>query len=334
MENPITKKNLPHVFKTVTLGDIDLYDRLTNFSLGTHADSLQQSIKEIGVTHPVTLVPVGDRFRIACGHRRVLISTLLELNEIPAWILSSSSGDESMLMLNLSENQIHRHYSAIEKGLILTKLSESNVPEGRIIEKHMPMLGLERSKKLLAGYLSIIQLTPGLQNLLHEANVPLRTFSILFRWNSESATAAENFFSILRPGANKWRDLLEWIGEICMRDEITPFELLSLPELQSVLKQNDLPPNTRYERVRQLLHSKRYPMLNDMQIRLAKALDALKLDDKTRVHIQDSFESDEIRVELKFRTREQFINQIEKLVRASGSDALDELIRIFQNPQD
>ena len=75
-------------------------------------------------------------------------------------------------------------------------------------------------------------------------------------------------------------------------------------------------------------------MLNDMQIRLAKALDALKLDDKTRVHIQDSFESDEIRVEMKFRTREQFINQIEKLVRASGSDALDELIRIFQNPQD
>ena len=72
-------------------------------------------------------------------------------------------------------------------------------------------------------------------------------------------------------------------------------------------------------------------MLSDLKIRLARALDELKLDDRTRVHVQDSFESDEIRIELKFRTREQFVSQVEKLVRASGSEALDELIRIFKN---
>jgi len=58
----------------------------------------------------------------------------------------------------------------------------------------------------------------------------------------------------------------------------------------------------------------------------------LKLDDKTKVHVQDSFESDEIRIEMKFRTREEFVNQLEKLVRASDSESLDELIRIFKNP--
>ncbi len=329
----MTKNKLTHFFKTVPIENIDRDDRLTNFSLSAPANSLQQSIEEVGVTHPVTLVALGNRSRIACGHRRVMISSLLELNEIPARILDSSSSEESMLMLNLSENQVHRHYSAIEKGLILSKLSESEVPANRIMEKFMPVLGLERSKKLLDGYLCTAQLTSGLQNLLHETNVPLRTFSILFRWNSESASATENFFSVLRPGANKWRDLLEWIDEISIRDEITPDELLGLPELQLVLKQNDLPPNVRYDRVRQILHSRRYPMLSDMNLRLAKALDALKLDDRTRVHIQDSFESDEIKVEMKFRTREQFISQVEKLVRASGSDALDELIRIFQNPK-
>jgi hypothetical protein len=45
--------------------------------------------------------------------------------------------------------------------------------------------------------------------------------------------------------------------------------------------------------------------------------------------VQDSFESDEIRIEMKFRTREEFVNQVEKLVRASDSEALDELISIF-----
>ena len=48
--------------------------------------------------------------------------------------------------------------------------------------------------------------------------------------------------------------------------------------------------------------------------------------------MQDSFESDEIRIEMKFRTRDEFVKQLEKLVRASDSEALDELIRIFKNP--
>jgi len=234
--------------------------------------------------------------------------------------------------LNLSENQFLHQYSDIEKGLILSKLCTVKIPEIRIIEKYMPMLGLEKSKKLLDDYLSTNQLTTGLKTLLHELNVPVRIFSVLFNWNTESAMAAERFFSVLRPGVNKWRDLLEWIDEISTRDEITPSDLFELPELQSTLNQNDLAPNVRYDRIRQILHSRRYPILSDLRVRLARSLDALKLDDKTKVHVQDSFESDEIRIEMKFRTRDEFVNQLEKLVRASDSEALDELIRIFKNP--
>jgi len=328
----MTKDNSTYIFKSVPIKSIDVDDQLTNFSWGVPADSLQQSIEEVGVIHPVTLVPLGNGFRIVCGHKRIKIVSQLKIKEIPARILSPAPDEEAMLMLNLSENQFLHHYSDIEKGLILFKLSEARIPEIRIIEKYMPMLGLEKSKKLLDDYLSTNQLTTGLKTLLHELNVPVRIFSVLFNWNTESAMAAERFFSVLRPGVNKWRDLLEWIDEISTRDEITPLDLFELPELQSTLNQNDLAPNVRYDRIRQILHSRRYPILSDLRVRLARSLDALKLDDKTKVHVQDSFESDEIRIEMKFRTRDEFVNQLEKLVRASDSEALDELIRIFKNP--
>jgi hypothetical protein len=327
----MTKNNPTYIFKSVPIKSIDVDDQLTNFSWGVPADSLQQSIEEVGVIHPVTLAPVGNIFRIVCGHRRVKISSQLHTKEIPARILDLAPSDETMLMLNLSENQLHHHYSDIEKGRILFKLSEARVPEIRIIEKYMPMLGLEKSKKLLDDHLKANQLVLGLKTLLHEMNVPLRTFSVFFNWNAKSAMAAEPFFSVLRPGVNKWRDFLGWIDEISTRDEITPLDLFELPELQSVLNQNDLAPNVRYDRIRQILHSRRYPILSDLRVRLARSLDALKLDDKTKVHVQDSFESDEIRIEMKFRTREEFVSQVEKLVRASDSEALDELIDIFKN---
>jgi len=330
--NYITKNNPTYIFKSVPIKNIDVDDQLTNFSWGIPTDSLQQSIEEVGVIHPVTLVSVGNGFRIVCGHRRIKTSSQLQTKEIPARILDIAPSDETMLMLNLSENQLHHHYSDIEKGRILFKLSEAKVPEIRIIEKYMPMLGLEKSKKLLDDHLKANQLVLGLKTLLHEMNVPLRIFSVFFNWNAKSAMAAERFFSVLRPGVNKWRNLLEWIDEISTRDQIAPLDLFELPELQSILNRNDLAPNVRYDRIRQILHSKRYPILSDLRVRLARSLDALKLDNKTKVHVQDSFESDEIRIEMKFRTREEFVGQVEKLVRASDSEALDGLISIFKDP--
>ena len=321
-----------YIFKTVPLKSIDLDDRLTYFSFGTPSNSLQKSIEEVGIIHPITLIPVGDRFRIVCGHHRAKASSSLIVNKIPARILDSKIDDESLLMMNLSENHDHCHYSDIEKGLILSKLSEVGVSANRIIEMYMPLVNLDQSKKLLDDYLSISRLNIEIQTLLHEMNIPLRIFSVFFDWDIESIRSAEKIFSILRPGANKWRDLLEWVDEISKRDKITPCKVFKLPELQSALNQNDLASNLRYEKIRQILYSCRYPILNDMRIRLARALDSLKLDDKTKVHVQDSFESDEIRIEVKFRTREEFVNQLEKLVRASDSESLDELIRIFKNP--
>lgn len=326
------KDNSTYIFKSVSIESIDIDDHLTSFSFDIPPISLKQSIEEMGVIHPVTLVPLGKSFRIVCGHKRIKIVSQLKIKEIPARILNPAPDEEAMLMLNLSENQFLHQYSDIEKGLILSKLYTVKIPEIRIIEKYMPMLGLEKSKKLLDDHLKANQLLLGLKTLLHEMNVPLRTFSVFFNWNAKSGMAAERFFSALRPGVNKWRNLLEWVEEISTRDEITPLDLFELPELQSVLNQNDLAPNVRYDRIRQILHSRRYPILSDLRVRLARSLDALKLDDKTKVHVQDSFESDEIRIEMKFRTRDEFVNQLEKLVRVSDSEALDELIRIFKNP--
>ena len=328
----MTKYNPTYIFKSVSIESINIDDHLTSFSFDIPPISLKQSIEEVGVMHPVTLVPLGKSFRIVCGHKRIKIVSQLKIKEIPARILSPAPDEEAMLMLNLSENQFLHQYSDIEKGLILSKLYTVKILEIRIIEKYMPMLGLEKSKKLLDDYLGTKQLTTGLKTLLHEMNVPLRTFSVFFNWNTKSTMAAERFFSALRPGVNKWRDLLEWVEEISTRDEITPLDLFELPELQSVLNQNDLAPNVRYDRIRQILHSRRYPVLRDLRVRLARSLDALKLDNKTKVHVQDSFESDEIRIEMKFRTRGEFVKQLEKLDRASDSEALDELIRIFKNP--
>ena len=96
----MTKNNTTYIFKSVPLKNIDVDDQLTSFSLGIPTAPLQKSIEEVGVIHPVTLVPLGNRFRIVCGHRRIKISSLLDIKEILAKILDPAMDDELMLMLN------------------------------------------------------------------------------------------------------------------------------------------------------------------------------------------------------------------------------------------
>ena len=102
------------MFESIPLIDIDLEDRLTDFSLGPVSDALLRSIKTIGVTHPVMLVPANKRYRIACGHRRAGVSNRLGNMKIPAQILDTSIDEETMLAVNLAENQAHRKYTDVE----------------------------------------------------------------------------------------------------------------------------------------------------------------------------------------------------------------------------
>ena len=93
----MTKNNPTYIFKSVSIKSINVDDQLTNFSWGVPADSLQQSIEEVGVIHPVTLVPIGNGFRIVCGHRRVKISSQIQKKEIPARILDLAPSARSAL---------------------------------------------------------------------------------------------------------------------------------------------------------------------------------------------------------------------------------------------
>ncbi|MEE9258490.1 MAG: ParB/RepB/Spo0J family partition protein [Nitrospinaceae bacterium] len=322
---------LQHNFQEVPLKRIDRENTLTDFSLGADPEPLAASVREIGITHPVTLVATGNHYSVVRGHRRVRLCEKSGRETISANVLDTKMDEEMMLAANLAENRCHRQYSDIEKGGILVKLRNAGVPEERIIRKYMPIVGLERSKKLFLDYMNMENLGHALKTLLHESNVPLRYFSAMFRWDPESRTAAEGLFSILKPGVNKWRDLLELIDDTARREGISPSRLFLREDIQSVLNRREASRNEKFDRVCHILYDARFPLFSDLQKKLARTLDRLKLDGRTKVRTPQNFESGEIKIELKFTDEQELIEQLEKLSKASRSETLSELIRLFKD---
>jgi ParB/Sulfiredoxin domain len=320
-----SKKQIEHV----PLADIG-GESLTRFSLDPPPETLVQSIRELGITHPVLLAPADKGYPIVCGHRRVACARLLKLETVPAFVLDKAPTSAELLKQNLLENRAQRTYSDIEKGMIIHKLVEANISEAEIIKDYLPLLDLERSKKLFADLHQCATFTPGLKSLFHELNLPLRVFSILFRWEKDSRAAAETLLDTLRPGVNKCRELLELTDETAVKESTSPQEILNREEIQTPLSDADLPLNKKYDSIHRQLRLWRYPVLTDLQKQVYRAIDQLKLDGKIKLRTPENFESDQFKIELQFNTREELVAQVETLFRVTDAEALEELIRIFR----
>ncbi|MBT5471405.1 MAG: ParB N-terminal domain-containing protein [Nitrospina sp.] len=286
------------------------------------------SVKEVGIRHPISVCSDIKPYKIISGHKRVRAAIKAGLTRIPAFLVATMT---DALVLNLKENFALRHYSDIEKGCTLNKLVSEGIQEDTIIDLYMPLLELERSKKIFRDLILVEKISSGLQKLLHRSSVPLKVFQVFFTWNNEDQKSAEEFFSITRPGANKWRDLLELVEEISTRDNISPKDFFSAPATIKFLDDKDLTRPQKYDRVHQSLQQKRYPVLSDLKKQVARALDEMKLDDKTRFKYQEAFESDEMKLELKFRDERELSQQVEKIFQALQSGSVEKLIKIINH---
>jgi hypothetical protein len=349
-------KSIAFKFTQVALTNIDRKDRLTDYSLSPQLlaggadgprgavrsdtssnsprpgtlDSLTDSIQEIGVIHPVILGKTTAGYTIICGHRRVRVGQTLGLAEIPARVAQSDLGPEIQLRLNLMENRSHRSYSDIEKGRIIHKLVRAGVSEEIIIRKYMPILGLERSKKLYQEFSRVPSFVTDLQILLHETNVPMRIFSRLLHWSEPCRDTALRLFASLRPGINKWRELLELAEEIARIENKSPGEIFRKEEIQNIIAQNGIEAHEKYDRIVKTLTPWRYPVLHDLRMKVASILDQLSLGPQTKICVHESFETEEIKIEIKGRDHKSLIEEMERLGNATRSNAMGELLRILR----
>ncbi len=314
---------------SVPLSDLDLNDRLTDFSLNPNGcpEKLLDSVKEVGIRHPISICSANKPYKIISGHKRVQATIKAGLTNIPAFLFPTM---DDALVTNLKENFALRHYSDIEKGCILNKLIAEGIEEDIIIDLYMPLLELERSKKIFQDLILVEKIGSGLQKLLHRSNVPVKVFQVFFTWDNENQEAAEKFFTTTRPGVNKWRDLLELIEEISKRDGKTPIDIFSAPATIETLKDKGLTPPQKYDRVHQALQQNRYPVLSDLKKQVLRALDEMKLNNKTRLKYDDAFENDEMKLELKFRDERELSQQVEKIFQALQSGSIEKLVKVIK----
>lgn len=124
-------------------------------------DALRRSIEQFGVQQSIMVVPDGNRFTVAKGARRVIISRILSLDEIPAVVSSPPEGmdaEEYRSKLRMILTQGRQDILPTQRaGLIRQLIEQFNLTQKAVAA----LLGLDAGS--VSNYLAIESYVPEIQ---------------------------------------------------------------------------------------------------------------------------------------------------------------------------
>lgn len=317
----------------VALSDIALDDHTFVVTYRPQMAALQASVAQAGVLTPLHLRrrPDAARLQVVCGSKRLLACQQTHRTTVPALVHEAAElPDAQAMLLAVYDNLGCRQFNAVEKGRILKRLREDfGYPVATLSAAFCPLLELPPRAEVVEAYCRLAGLDEALQAATVEGTLPLETALWVGGQALADRQALLELFTGLRLGANRAREIATAIDEICQRDALQPSALLHDLGVPALLADAQLAGPQKIERVRRMLHARRYPYFRAHEQRFQEAVRRLRLPSQVRLRPPPYFEGQAYQVAFGFRSRQELQQYAQRLLDAAAHEALDELLSLL-----
>lgn len=311
--------------------DIDIHDRRYSFTHNNVSDVLKNSIKTIGIIHPIILEKLHDhRYRIVSGSRRVHVAMSLGLKEIPARIFSQNEKSPFQLfLLNLYENLTVRLLNPIENARILYKLmAEFEMPKFTILETYLPLLQLGKNPKVLETYLKFNDLEDYIQQAVVDDFIGIEMAIKMLDFSQEDRLTFFMLAKRLQLGKNRQRELLNLLLDLSKRDDLSFSQIIDTESIQEILSNDSIATPIKAERVRHILHTRRYPRFSEVEREFNDIVKRMRLPRSMSLTPFAYFEQSRYTLKFEFADQKDFehkLDFLQKLIESGYFKQLDKL---------
>ena len=129
---------------------------------------LAESIREVGLINPLRVKPVGERFEVIAGHRRLMACRIINLSPVPCTISKADNGKDMETML--AENVARLDLTPMEEAAMIEEMREKKNYGRRTVAK---VLG--KSEAWVQQRIDLLKLPPDLQQAIHERGLACTT---------------------------------------------------------------------------------------------------------------------------------------------------------------
>jgi len=248
-------------YRVIPLLDIDLSCDDFRFSFSLSDSVLENSVSELGVMQPVVVMPVGNngRYLVVSGFKRLYALGKTGGESLTCRVLAPMPHTD--IWLYIAHDNLFRGLAEVDKSALITKaFSASGEDTSWVLLNLFPILGLERSRKILEEYLTVNRLTHDMLKVSYDKSYPLRFLVFLSGFSSEEQGLITGLFSRIPCGYNKLSSLLAWLRDITIRDDVSLFAILDMCEIRDILT-SDASPSKRGERIKNFVMGLRFPAL-------------------------------------------------------------------------
>lgn len=164
-------------------------------------EELASSIRTIGLLQPVILRPVGERYEIIAGHRRVTAARLAGLVTIAAIVRELNEGEATVQKIH--ENLLRRDVNPVDEAIFLSKvMQEQDLNVGQIVEL------THRSLSYIAMRLAILDYPDYLVEAIGEKQISLGAAEYLAQITDERVR--KNYVSYAISGGISVKRAIAW----------------------------------------------------------------------------------------------------------------------------
>lgn len=315
-------------FKKVHLKDIDIKDETFSTNFKPDLEMLRSSIKQIGLIQPVILREKLDGLQIISGFRRIAILKEFGIEEVDCIIFDEEREEKDFFILALHENIMGRGFNTVEKAIAIDKLvNRFGIDSSTMIQRFLPLFGLETNEKILNTYLSLARMEEEVKVYVINENVSHSNIRRFATFSSEDRLELIPFLSKLKLGENRLKEILSFLSEISMRDNILIREIIKRPEIEIIVSNNELTPSQRTEKIKKVLMNLRYPIWFKKEEEFDKRIKCLNLPPQISFQHSDFFEGRELKVSLRFETYEEYNSLVTTLADIGTREEFRQIIK-------
>lgn len=303
----------------VDIMDIDFHQKPYCMSFCFDVSLLALSIKKVGLIDTPLLMDTGDRKQIVSGYRRISALKSLGWDTVPCRILSVSQiSPLDCLLLSFYENISFRTFNAVEKGMVLNRLS-SYIEAEEILTHYMPLLDLPSRLSTFYFYCRLDQEPdPEIKEALIKGTLSLQTIKYLFEISEDARAQVLTLFLNVTFNMNQQRHLIEYLNDISHSENISISNILKEETLKTIISNTQMNNPQKASAALNALRSRIYPQLSSAEQFFKKTVSNLDLPERTRLYHSPFFESPDYRMEVLFQDGKDLKRKIEKLSKMKG----------------
>jgi len=296
-----------HRLEKIPLARIDLADTTFLVTFMPDLEPLQASIKLVGLLEPLILRQGADKtYQIVCGFKRAWALRHLAIGEAAAFVYPHGELDDFQALLLTIGHNLTRPLNLVEKALILEKLVSFGVSEREVIDCYLPLFALQPHMRILKQVIDLLTLERGLREYLVREGLSLTAAALLLHLDKEAQKAILPLLMALRPGENRVKEIISFLQEISLRDEVSVSSLLAGKEIREIIDDQKTPRPQRLERLRRIVKEMRFPLLTATEARFTAYKQSLSLPPQISFHPPPFFEGEVFTMELRFNDFKAF----------------------------